>query len=421
MTLSQRAVCAAISLLAAGCSKKPKPAAQNADSAAMANMPGMTKAGDTTKPEPLAGDKGAGVAGSLVVSAPQIAHGKIQWGAVTVGSAASTAAIPGQLTTDEDRTVRIGAPARGRIVTVRANPGDHVRTGQTLVVIQSPDAGTAQSDVAKATAMVTSRRAQAQYAKGARDRADRLLALKAIPKQDYDRAVADDELAQSELHEADAELRRARTAAEQMGADGVTNGEIQIRAPFDGVVLSRSAVPGTFIEAGSLLLVVTDPARLWLTVSAPEQFAGLFRLGSAVRFVVPAYPDTFSARITAVGAGLDSGTRTLGVRASLDSRGDRLKPGMLATAIVVGGSTGGAVMVPEGAIQTIDGKPNVFIVHPDGKGGARIERREVEIGSRANGKVAVLRGLAATDQVVTEGAFAVKSAFLKGGMPKMEM
>jgi multidrug efflux pump subunit AcrA (membrane-fusion protein) len=158
-----------------------------------------------------------------------------------------------------------------------------------------------------------------------------------------------------------------------------------------------------------------------LTVNAPEQYAGLFGLGRTVQFVVPAYPDTFSARITAVGAGLDPETRTLGVRASLDSRGNRLKPGMLATAIVAGGSSGTAVMVPEGAVQTMDGKPTVFVVHPDGKGGARLERRDVEIGGRANGRVAVLRGLTTKDQIVTEGAFAVKSAFLKGGMPKMEM
>lgn len=421
MKHSQRVVYTAAALLALGCSKKPNPPAANADSAAMANMPGMAK-GDTTKPGALAPGTDAGAPpASLTVTASQIAHGKILWGQVTMGLAGSTAAIPGQVTTDEDRTARIGAPARGRIVTVRVNQGDRVRTGQTLVVIQSPDAGTAQSDVAKATAMVASRRAQAQYAKGARERAERLLALKAIPKQDYDRAIADDELAQSELHEAEAELSRARTAAAQMGADEATNGEIQIRAPFDGTVLTRSAVPGTFIEAGSPLLVVTDPSRLWLTVNAPEQYAGLFRLGSAVEFVVPAYPDTFSARITAVGAGLDPDTRTLGVRASLDSRGNRLKPGMLATAIVGGGSSGTAVMVPEGAVQTIDGKPTVFVVHPDGKGGARIERRDVEIGARANGRVAVLRGLTTADQIVTEGAFTVKSAFLKGGMPKMEM
>ena len=168
-------------------------------------------------------------------------------------------------------------------------------------------------------------------------------------------------------------------------------------------------------------MVVTDPSRLWLMVSAPEQHTGLFRIGTAMRFTVPAFPDTFSARITSLGAGLDPDTRTLPVRASLDSRGNRLKPGMLATALVAGASGGTAILVPEEAVQTIEGKPTVFVVHPDAKGGARLERREVEVGSRANGKVAVLKGLRASDQVVTKGAFLVKSAFLKGGMPEMEM
>lgn len=401
-----------------GDSDRPPP---NADSAAMANMPGMKMSGDAAKPDSMAATNASEIPASLTLTASQLSHGKIRWANVTVGSAATTASIPGQVTTDEDRTVRLGAPVRGRVLSVRVNEGDRVTSGQTLVVIQSPDAGSAQSDVAKASAMVSSRRAQAVYAKGARDRAERLLALKAIPKQDYDRAVADDELAQSELREADAELRRARNTASQMGADDDANGTVQVRAPFSGVVLARSAVPGTFIEAGLPLIIVTDPSRLWLTVSAPEQFAGLFSLGSALRFVVPAYPDTFSARITALGAGLDPDTRTLGVRASLDSRGNRLKPGMLANALVVGGSTAGAVMVPEEAVQTIDGKPTVFVAHPDGKGGARLERRAVEVGSRGGGRVAVLSGLRLTDQIVTVGSFVVKSAFMKGGMAEMVM
>lgn len=416
--LRTTSVVLAATIVLAACSKDKN--AEGMDSAAMANMPGMANPGDTARPASVE-KEGAGPPTSLDVNRAQITHAKIEWAAPVVGSAGMTAAIPGQITTDEDRTVRIGAPARGRIMTVRVNPGDRVRTGQTLIEIQSPEAGAAQSDVAKATAMLNSRRAQAQYAKSARDRAERLLGLKAIPRQEYDRAVADDELAQAELHEAEAELSRARTVAEQIGADVRANGLIQIRAPYDGVVLTRSAVPGTFIEAGSPLMVVTDPTRLWLVLSAPEQHSGLFRQGAALSFTVPAFPDTFSARITSLGAGLDPDTRALPVRASLDSHGNRLKPGMLATAIVTGASRGTALLVADIAVQSLDGKPTVFVVTPDGGGGAKIERREVEVGARAGGRVAILRGLRATDQVVTKGAFLVKSAFLKGSMPDMEM
>jgi multidrug efflux pump subunit AcrA (membrane-fusion protein) len=63
----------------------------------------------------------------------------------------------------------------------------------------------------------------------------------------------------------------------------------------------------------------------------------------------------------------------------------------------------------------------VFIVRPNAKGGAHFERREVEVGQRSDGRIAVLRGLAAGDVIVTEGAFAVKAEFQRAAMPKMEM
>jgi cobalt-zinc-cadmium efflux system membrane fusion protein len=360
-------------------------------------------------------------ASSIELSAAQIAHGKIAWAPVTMGAVASAASVPGQVTTDEDRTARLGAPARGRVTSVNVSPGDRVTRGQTLAVLASAEAGSAQSDVAKAQAAVSSRRAQAQYAQAAKARAERLLALKAIPRQDYDRAIADDELAQSDLRAAEAELRRAGTLASQLGAEANASGSIVLRAPQDGVVLSRTGVPGSVVEAGTPLVVITDPSRLWLVVNAPEQFAGLFNAGAALRFVVPAYADTFSARITAVGAGLDPDTRTLQVRAAADARNGRLKPGMLATVFVAGARQTSGAMLPDDAVQVMQGKPVVFVVAPDGKGGARFTRRDVEVGSRTAGRIGVLRGINAGEVVVTTGAFAVKAEFQKASMPKMEM
>ena len=249
-----------------------------------------------------------------------------------------------------------------------------------------------------------------------------MLALKAIPRQDYERAITDDEHARASLAEAQAELRRARSTAEQLGATGSGTGEISLRAGASGVVLSRSAVPGTVVEAGAPLVVVTDPSSLWLIVNAPEQIAGLPHRGGRLRFIVPAFPrDTFTARVDAVGAGLDQATRTLTVRALVTNRGDALKPQMLATVLVEGVNGTTAAFVPEDAVQLIDGKPNVFLARPDGKGGARFEQRAVTLGSRSAGRVAVLSGLANGDVVVTAGAFAVKAELQKASTPKMVM
>ncbi|MGH7711647.1 MAG: efflux RND transporter periplasmic adaptor subunit, partial [Gemmatimonadaceae bacterium] len=253
-------------------------------------------------------------------------------------------------------------------------------------------------------------------------RAERLLAIKAIPRQEYERAIADDELARGALAQAEAELTRARTSAAQLGAAGAASGEIVLRSPLAGVVLARTAVPGTVVEAGAPLAIVTDPQRLWLTINAPEALAGAFRVGGTLRFAVPAFPaETFTARTDAVGAGLDPGTRTLQVRAAVDNRNGRLKPEMLATVTAEGGRGVEAVTLPDEAVQLLNTKTVVFMVHPDSAGAARFMWHEVEVASRTAGRVSITRGIAEGDLIVTAGAFAVKAEFQKKTMPKMEM
>jgi membrane fusion protein, heavy metal efflux system len=427
---------AALFMMLAACSgRDTKQAKEHGDSAsaqrttaasgAMADMSGMntTTGGSSGAESGGAKEGGAETSNnSVAFTAAQVQHGKVRWAPAGAGAASVTVAVPGQLAPNEDRTARLGAPARGRVLTVRVQPGDRVTRGQLLVTLESPEAGMAQSDVAKAQAELTSRRAQAQYAKTARERAERLLILKAIPRQDYDRAIADDEAARAGLAQAGAELRRARSTADQLGAGAAANGVIAINSPLAGVVLSRTAAPGTVVEPGAPLVVVTDPTTLWLQVNAPEKFAALFRRGATLRFTVPAYPgQTFSARTDAVGAGLDPDTRTLPVRATVASDG-RLKAEMLATVTLEGGQgTVAAVVVPDDAVQTLNGKTVVFIATPDGKGGAEFVAREVKVASRSGGRIVITRGISAGELVVTAGAFAVKAQITKSSMPEMEM
>ena len=362
------------------------------------------------------------LAATLTFTAAQVQHGNVRWASPTTGAIGCSASIPGEVVPNEDHTVRLGAPVRGQVLDVPVRPGDRVTAGQMLVRLQSPEAGMAQSDLTRATAEVTSRRAQLQYAESARGRAERLLALKAIPRQDYEHAVADAGQARASLAQAEGDERRARSTAQQLGAGSSASGEVVLRAPRAGVVLDRTAVPGTVVEAGTPLVVVTDPATLWLSIAAPEQLTSLFHRGGRLRFIVPAFPtDTFAAQVDAVGAGMDPATRTLSVRGLIANRDGRLKPAMLATVTVDGVASASAVLVPEDAVQFVRGKPTVFVVHPDGKGGAKLDRRDITVGAHQNGRVAILRGLSPTDTVVTEGAFAVKAELLKGASPKMDM
>ena len=400
-------------LAGTGCSRKTDQTREAAADSASA-MKGMTMDPDA---QTTARDSS-----SITLTAAQIGHGKIQWAPAALGRSSTSAVIPGTIIPNENRTARLSAPAEGRVTTVRVQPGDRVGRGQALVSLLGPGAGSAQSDVSKAASQVVAMRAQASYARSARNRAERLLTLKAIPRQDYERAIADDESAQASLSQALAEQRRAVSSAEQLGAGASASGEMVLRSPLSGVVLARDAQPGAVVAAGTQLVSVTDPTSLWLQVSAPEKLAPLFRIGGILHFSVPAYPaDKFDARVTAVGAALDPTSRTLLVRATVLNGNQKLKPEMLASVSVEGDGSTAVPFVPDGAIQLVEGRPVVFIAKPNTAGGATFTRRSVEIGSRTGSTVAVTSGLAPGELVVTIGAFSVKAELQKRSMPAMEM
>lgn len=399
--------------LAAACSRDRTAGGAKPDS--------VTDSAGATGADSMAGMPGMKT-GELSLSAAQVEHGRIRWEPAAVGTDLQATALPAQLVPNEDRTVRLGAPAGGRIVSVLVRPGDRVARGRVLVTLQSPGAGMAQADLAKAEAETASRQAQARFARSARERAERLTALKAIPRQDYERAIADDELARAALTQAEAELRRARSTAEQLGASVSASGLLELRSPQQGVVLARTAQPGAVVEAGMPLVVVTDPTTLWLVISAPEPSAGLFRVGGILRFTVPAFPaDTFVAPVDAVAPGLEPATRTLSIRATIRNPGGRLKPEMLASVLVRGERGPTAVLLPADAVQLINGHPTAFVAAPDGKGGATFEARTVRVSPASAGKVAVLEGLAPGELVVVQGAFTLKAELQKSAGPKMVM
>ena len=378
-----------------------------ADKSAMPNMPGMT---DT-----------AALPSSVTLTAAQIAHGGIRWAAATQSHMAGSVEVPGQLVANEDRTARLAAPTQARVLAVHVSPGQRVSAGSGLVTLQSTEASMAQAELAKAQAELASRRAAAVYAKSARDRAERLLVLKAIPRQDYERAIADDELARASVNQAVAELQRTRSNASQLGVD-VRAGTMTLRSPISGVITTRDAVPGAVVSAGSPLVTVTDPTALWLTAALPEAFAVGVKVGSPLRFTVPAFPgETFAARVQSVSASFDPATRSLPVRGLVVNTQSRLRPEMFARVWIESGARQSLVTVPESALQRMEGSDVVFIAHPAADGGARFERREVRSGGTSEGRTAIVNGLTPGETVVVEGAFAVKAQLAKATMPKMEM
>ena len=358
------------------------------------------------------------VANTLAMSAAQVAHGGVKWAAVVATNARGRLELTAQLMPNEDRTSQLGAPAQGRVITVHVKVGDRVVAGQPLVTLHSPDASAARADYEKAVAQVASARAQAAFAQGERERAERLLAIKAASRVEVERAQTDDQVARGSVQQAEAELLRARSAREQLGATSAS-GAMVLRSPMRGVVLSRNVVPGSVAEVGTPLVAVTDAGTLWLEIAVSDRDIGAIREGARARFTVPAFPaDTFEAGVQNIGGALDTTSRTIPVRAVVQNADGRLRPAMFATVWIDAGANRSVIMLPSDAIQQLDNRSVVFVARIDTKGGASFERRDVEVGSAVGAQTQVLRGLRAGEMVVVAGAFAIKSEFARPQMAK---
>lgn len=379
---------------------KEKPAAPDS----MAGMPGMAAATPT----------------EVTLTADQIAHGGVRWGPVATGSIADTVDLPGHLVANDDQTARVSPSVRGRVTDVRANLGDAVTRGQVLIVMQSEEAAARRADVASAQASVTDRQAALTYATSARQRAERLLALKAEPAQDVEHARADEATAQAALTQAEAALAHAQTALSVLDVNP-TSGLVEVKSPISGIVITRDVVVGAVLDAGMPAIVVTNPATLWLEFGAPEDVAARLAPGRTVHFDVASIPAHKEGRILRVSGVLDPTTRLITVRAAVANSSGVLKPEMFATVHVEKGGAADGIAVPYDAVQLIDQKPVVFIAAPDKQGGAKFTRRDVETGTTTGGRTRITSGLNPDDVVVTAGAFAVKAVLTHTSMPGMGM
>jgi len=393
MSISRSLAAVLAAVLVAGCSRQAeKPAA----------------------PEPSAAAPGA--IKNVTFTAEQIGHAGVQWTAAEAGTLATQVDVPARVVADEDHTARISAPAEGRVLSVAAQTGDRVARGQVLVTLLSPQASGARAEQAKATAEIASREAALAYARSARERAERLLEAKAAARQDVERARADEQFAASSLAQARAELERTAAAVTQLGVDAA--GRMILRAPIGGVVIARDALPGSVVQAGAPLVTITDVSSLWLDLAAPEVVAVLLRPGAALRFTSVSFPDNrFEARVRTVGGALDPQTRTVPVRAVVPNPGHRLLPGMFVSVAVESSPQMPGVRVLDAAVQLLDERPVVFVATAGADGAATFERRDVELGAKADGRTLIVKGIKPGELVVYAGAFAVKSEFARSKMP----
>ncbi|WP_057832292.1 efflux RND transporter periplasmic adaptor subunit [Colwellia sp. TT2012] len=198
------------------------------------------------------------------------------------------------------------------------------------------------------------------------------------------------------------EAKTKAIEAQLVSAEAKFN-DLTIRAPFTGVLGFREVSKGAYIDAGSVITSLDDLSIIKVDFHLPERLLTHLHVGQQISAVNSAYRDkVFIGKISAIDSRIDVGTRSLKVRATINNKALKLRPGMLLNISVLL-QVENILQLPESSIIPIEDKHYVF-VEKDGKA----VRKAIKIGRRHPGMVEVVSGLVAGEQVVVEGALKLR-------------
>lgn len=279
-------------------------------------------------------------------------------------------------------TARILAPVRE----IRVAPGDRVRAGQVVVVLDASDlaaharsarasAQAAGQGVVAAAAEQQAADAALALARATYDRTSALEAKRSATRQELDEATAALRAAQARVAGAAARAQQAASSVESAGAAseaaGATEAFALLTAPFDGVVTEKLVDPGNMAAPGMPLLRLEDTRGYRLEVRVDESRVSQIRQGASVSVALQAgaggATTTVAGTVAELSRAVDADTRTFLVKITLaDAAG--LRSGMFGRARFAGEARR-ALTVPASAVLRHGQVASVFVVE---KGVARV-------------------------------------------------
>jgi len=295
---------------------------------------------------------------------------------------------PASVEADPARQTKVLTPLTGQVVRLGVQLGDHVRAGQALAYLSSPDLSSAISDDTHA-------RAQLALTKAALERAQGLQKIGGGADKDLQQAQSDYAGAQAEALRAAERLHQVSASAKMHSAGGLV-----LTAPSSGTITDLGVSKGSFwTDPTAPLMTVTDISTVWVTANVAEQDIGSVRPGETVTISFSAFPnETVQGRVDSVGAILDPDMRRTKVRIALPNPQGRFKPGMFAT-VTFSPAAHLAPTVPDTALLLRNDQTVVYAeVQP-----WVFEPRVVDIGVEKNGHTVIQSGVAAGQRVIIKG------------------
>jgi RND family efflux transporter MFP subunit len=329
------------------------------------------------------------------------------------------------------RRATVSAKVTGKVLEVFVEEGKAVRAGEVLARL---DDSQVRASLAVTEAQLESARrgaaedeARLRSAEATLTRLEQLVKEQVVGKAEVDGPRAEVESLRARIALAQQQVKVAESLVSQRRTDLA---DMTVRAPFDGMAISKDAQPGEMISPVSAgggftrsgIATIVDMSSLEVEVDVSESYINRVHAGQPVEAVLDAYPEwRIPAHVVATIPSADRQKATVKVRIGFDpspssgspraqSRSEQVDPRILPDMGVKvsflsarpkaedAAAPRARLLVPKTAVRSADGREVVFVVHDN-----RVERRAVTAGGADGDQMEIVSGLTAGEQVVVDG------------------
>jgi cobalt-zinc-cadmium efflux system membrane fusion protein len=326
------------------------------------------------------------------VPAEYLAAAKISVEPVATGSVTAELLAPGAVTAQPNSEAVVVARAAGNVTRITRQLGDKVRAGETLAEVESQDAAAMAAERSATAAKLDLARKEYQ-------RESSLFGQGVTPRQEL-------ETTQAQLAVAQADAQRAASVARGARVNG-DGRSISVVSPISGTLTAQSTTLGGFVQPQTELFRVAGAGQVRVEVSVGA--ADISRVAAGDKASI----------VTAGGTPVEATVRAVTPTVSGSARSATVivVPAVPASGLVVGEGVqvrlhmkngGAGLVVPEDAVQNIDGRDVLFVRSKEG-----FRAQQVRVGIRSGGTAQILAGVEAGTPVATQNAFLIKADMIK--------
>jgi cobalt-zinc-cadmium efflux system membrane fusion protein len=347
-------------------------------------------------PKTDGGEQQSVTASNVTLTAAQRQHIRLY----TVASSRihKTIETSGAVDFDNDQATSVLAPFSGPVSRLLVSPGDRVKKGQPLAVVDSPDFAAAIGAYRKALSAAQTLRRLADMDKDLVQHQGVSQREEAQAQTDAAGAEADREAALQALVSLNVDpqtiknIRRGRTVSRVEGI---------IRSPIAGTVVEKLITPGELLQAGTTpCFTVADLSRVWVLAQVFGSDLSSVGIGDTAEVEAGIGSSHVSGTVDNISALVNPDTRSVVARVVVENPGNFLKKQMYVRVAIKSRQESTGMLVPVSAILRDDENlPFVYVVESDGS----FARRHVTLGYRAGDRDDIAAGVKAGDRIVVDG------------------